>query len=113
MIELNVVLKLNKHIIECVEHGVNKHTFYYVIKRIEIFKDHYMIKRKYPTMEYYKYTPLILTSKNNQDIINDIVIHHFMYNKETKYTFITPVIPNKYDFCYDYDFIDNIVRCFI
>ena len=110
MIELNVVLKLYKHLIECVEQGVNKHTFYYIIKRIEIFKDHYMIKCKYPTIEYYKYTPLILISKNNQDIINDIVIHHFMNNKKTKHVYITPVIPDKYDVCYDYENIDFAVR---
>lgn len=113
MIELNVVLKLYKHLIECVEPCVNEHTFCYVIKRIEIFKDGYMIKCKYPTIEYYKYTPLILISKNNQEIINDIVIHHFMYHNKTKHTYITPVIPNKYNVYYDTDKIDFAMRHYI
>ena len=113
MIELNVVLKLNKHLIECVEPNINKHTFYYIIKRIEIFKDGYMIKCKYPTIEYYKYYPLILTSRNNQDLINDIVIHHFMYHKKTKHTYITPIIPNIYNVCYDTEKIDFAMRNYI
>ena len=113
MIELNVVLKLNKHLIECVEPNINKHTFYYKINRIEIFKEHYLIKSLYPTIEYEKYYPLILISKNSPTIINDFVIHHFMIKKETKHTYITPIIPNEYKVFYDCEHIDNIVRCII
>lgn len=113
MIELNVVLKLNKHIIECVEPNINKHTFHYKIKRIEIFKEHYLIKSLYPTIEYEKYYPLILTSKNNPTIINDFVIHHFILNEKTVSTYITPLLPNEYNFFYDYKHIDNIAGCFI
>lgn len=106
---LNVILELSKHIIAPKEKSVNTHTYFYKIKRIEVFDDSALIKG----IEFLDNIEVLILRKDRESSPSkQFVFHHYINTQciTTKVEFNPNIDIDVYYFFYDSNKVDYIIK---